>query len=334
MTAVRLLVPEGAGDPRRVSGGNVYDLEVRDGLRRRGWTVTVAEAAGAADAASAVRGLADGALLLVDGLVAARAADELEAVADRLRVVVLAHMVVAAFADATAAEIEAERRALASARRIVVTSSWTAAELVRRGLADADRITVAVPGVAPGPVARHAGDRALLCVGVVARHKGQDTLLAALARLCDRDWGCVLAGSPDASPAFAARIARRAAAFDGRVRLAGVLDRPALADAYDRTALLVAPSRVESAGMAIAEARARGIPVIGTTVGGIPETVSGGGALLVRPGDPVALADALHGWMTDAALRERLRREALAVRRLLPRWDATTAAVAGALEAA
>ena len=43
--------------------------------------------------------------------------------------------------------------------------------------------------------------------------------------------------------------------------------------AYRAADLLVAPSRTESYGMAIADALARGIPVIGSNVGGIPLTV-------------------------------------------------------------
>ena len=41
--SLRFLVPAGVDDPRRVSGGNVYDRRVRDGLRRRGWEVDVFE---------------------------------------------------------------------------------------------------------------------------------------------------------------------------------------------------------------------------------------------------------------------------------------------------
>ena len=45
--SVRFLVPAGIDDPLRVSGGNVYDRHVRDGLRGRGWDVAIAEVADA-----------------------------------------------------------------------------------------------------------------------------------------------------------------------------------------------------------------------------------------------------------------------------------------------
>ncbi|MBW9092354.1 glycosyltransferase family 4 protein [Microbacterium jejuense] len=337
--AVTFLVPDGVDDPARVSGGNVYDLQVRDRLDAHGWSATTVAVKDAGGVASLVRQLPDDTVLLVDGLVAAWVPEELAAAAGRLRLVVLAHMVVAAFADATPAEVDAERRALAAAHRVVVPSAWTASEFVRRGLVDAGRLSVAAPGVAASlldPVVAHSADADghLLCVGVVAPHKGHDVLLAALAALSDLEWTCAIVGSTEVAPGFASTVRRAAAALGRRVRLTGVLGREALAEEYERAGLLVAPSRVESAGMAIGEARARGIPVVAADTGGIPETVAGGGAILVPVEDAAALAEALRAWLTDAALRRRLRGEARAARAALPSWDDTAAAVAGALESA
>ena len=332
--SVRFLVPDGVDDPRRVSGGNVYDRHIRDGLGDRGWVVTTQEVADAAAAASVLRDAPDGALVLVDGLVGGWAPAALEEHASRVRLVLLAHMVVAAFPDATDTATDAERRALAVARTVVVTSRWTADELARRGLADPSRITVAVPGVRRAEPVTPGGENDLLCVGVLAPHKGQDTLLDALTRLPTSDWSCAVVGSGESFPDFAATIAERAAAFDGRVRIAGVLDDDALAEAYRRSSLLVAPSRVESRGMAIGEARARGLPVIGAETGGIPEALRGGGGLVVPPDDPAALAGALEAWMSDPLLRARLRREAITARAALPTWTDAVARVADALEAA
>lgn len=332
------LVPEGIDDPARVSGGNVYDRRMRDGLGSRGWQVTTVETRDRSGATSALREVPRGATVLVDGLVALRAPEAVAAAAARVRTVVLAHMVAAAFPDATGPTVAAERLALTAADHVVVTSRWTAEELHCRGLASPDRVTIAPPGVdVPADSSLSAAGKEpprldLLCVGVVAPHKGQDVLLAALDRLQGPGWTCRIVGSSRPFGAFASSVTRAAQRFSGRVQLTGVLDGPQLAAEYRRSALLVAPSRVESSGMAIAEARGHGVPVLAAQVGGIPDTVAGGGAVLVPPGDPVALAAALDAWMMDPALRRRLRAEARAARAGLPTWSAAVAALSTALE--
>jgi glycosyltransferase involved in cell wall biosynthesis len=79
--------------------------------------------------------------------------------------------------------------------------------------------------------------------------------------------------------------------------------------------------------MVITEALAHGIPVIACDVGGVSEALGGGG-LLVAGHD---LGPALREWLTDASLRERLRRAARARRNELPTWAATVDAVASML---
>ena len=131
---VHFVVPEGIDDPRRVSGGNVCDRHVRDGLSRIGWDVRMAEVdPDAASGAGAVLSrLPDGALVLIDGFIATRSPEAVEDAADRLRMVVLAHMVSAAFPDADPEAVDGERRSLRSARRVIATSEWTRSELARR----------------------------------------------------------------------------------------------------------------------------------------------------------------------------------------------------------
>jgi glycosyltransferase involved in cell wall biosynthesis len=88
--------------------------------------------------------------------------------------------------------------------------------------------------------------------------------------------------------------------------------------------------------MAITEALAHGLPVIAPAVGGVPEAVGRTAAgdvpgLLVEPADPEQLASALRSWLTDAALRERLRERAAARREGLPGWEQTVGVVEAAL---
>jgi glycosyltransferase involved in cell wall biosynthesis len=326
--SVWFVVPAGIDDLQRVSGGNVYDRHVRDGLRRRGWEVRMLEAPDAARVAGALALIEDGDIALVDGLVAAWAPDAVEVAARRARVVIVAHMVAAAFPDATPEMIEGERRALRHATQVIATSGWAAAELVERGLVDDARVVVVAPGSRDRLAdAEPAENGDLLCIGVVAPHKGQDLLVEALGRLNDQDWLCTMAGSQTVAPEFAARVASDAARFTGRVRMPGVLDENALDDLYQRAGVLVAPSRAESFGIAIADARRSGLPVIATAVDGIPDTVVGGGAILVPADDPDALAAALQRWVSEPDLRARLRADAAHARAAAPRWDDTVARI-------
>lgn len=74
----------------------------------------------------------------------------------------------------------------------------------------------------------------------------------------------------------------------------GLLDVDAIAAVYRQIDVYVMNSQQESFGVAAAEAMASGVPVVGSDVGGVRALVrSGDTGLLVKAGDPVALAEAL-----------------------------------------
>ena len=116
--------------------------------------------------------------------------------------------------------------------------------------------------------------------------------------------------------------------------MAGVLAEDDLDRAYQRADLVVAPSRAESYGMAIADALRRGIPVVASRVGGIPQTVAASrAAVLVPPGSSRArwATRCDDGWSIPA-LRARLTRRGAARRgRACPRWSDTVDRVATTL---
>ena len=100
--------------------------------------------------------------------------------------------------------------------------------------------------------------------------------------------------------------------------------------------MLVLASRAETYGMVVTEALARGLPVIATAVGGLPEALgrtSDGRrpGLLVPHRDRDALAAALRSWLTDADLRHCLREAARERRRTLSGWEAPTDRIAEVL---
>ena len=178
----------------------------------------------------------------------------------------------------------------------------------------------------------------LLCVAPVSSHKGHDVLLAALAANADLPWRCVCVGSLDLDPVFVQRLRleAEAAGIGSRIRFPGVQIGDDLAHTYAAADVLVLASRAETYGMVVTEALARGLPVIATAVGGLPEALGQASdgrrpGLVVPPEDSVALAAALRDWLVDANLRHRLREAARERRSTLSGWDAPTDRIARVL---
>lgn len=336
MTSIHAVVPEGIDDPSRPSGGNAYDRRVLDGLRATGWSVHEHAVRGSwpqpgAAALTALDSVVScvpaGAVLLVDGLVASGACQVLVPAAGRLHLVVLVHLP------------SGPREVLAAASAVLTTSRWSRSVLLERHDLCPARVHVAEPGVETSalvPGTRSGG--ALLCVAAVTRHKGHQTLLRALAQLTDLSWRCDMVGSVSREPGCADRVRRQVHrnGLSGHVTFRGPLHGEALAAAYASADLLVLPTRRESYGMVVTEALARGLPVLATAVGGVPEAMGvlpdgRRPGLLVPPDDPTSLAVALRGWLTDPRLRAALRDAARVRRGALAGWSTTTGLVAGVL---
>ncbi|MEU7901558.1 glycosyltransferase family 4 protein [Actinoplanes sp. NPDC049118] len=343
--ALHVVLPGAIDDPAAPSGGNTYDRRVLTGLAADRDVHEIAVPAPwphprAADSAALARALAelpDGAVVLLDGLVGCAVPELLEPHRARVRLVVLVHLPLGdetGLSGAEAAELTArERRTLHAAAAVVATSSGAARRLETLHDLPAGSVHVAAPGVDPAPPAAPSpeGGR-LLCVAAVTPRKAQDVLVTALRSVADLPWTCTLVGALDRAPAFTDRVRELVAAADGardRIHLAGTRTGPALERSYAEADLLVLPSLAETYGMVVTEALARGVPVLGTRVDGVPEALGSAGdgttpGELVPPGDPEALAAALRRWLTDPRLRRSWRASARHRRDGLRGWDETT----------
>ena len=350
MSTLHFIAPAGIDDPARPSGGNAYDRRIADGLTAAGWKVHLHEVPGSwpwADAeslgalAAAVGGIPDGAAVLLDGLVASPSPAVLSSESDRLRLVVLVHMPLGLGTRDDAAR-EREEAVLSAAASVITTSAWARRTLLELYSLPSDRVHVAEPGVDPAELAPGTDTSgAFLSVAAVIPGKGHDVLLDALAPLTDLRWRCRCVGSLDRDPAFVERMRRRVldGGMESRVRFSGPEAEGDLARSYAAADVLVLPSRAESYGMVVAEALARGLPVVAAEVGGVTEALGHGAdgtrpGLLVPPEDSAALRLALRTWLEDAALRRRLRVAARERRALLADWSTTTSTVAGVLQGA
>jgi len=150
----------------------------------------------------------------------------------------------------------------------------------------------------------------ILMVGSVYEGKDVLTLLRAMTATSLQRAGAELQiAGPVTGPAYAARCRQFVAdhRLDNRVQWLGALGPDALRQAYREAAVVVLPSRQETAPMAILEAMAAGRPVVATRVGGIPDLVSEGETgHLVTVGDAGALADRLAAVLTDPVQAERM----------------------------
>jgi glycosyltransferase involved in cell wall biosynthesis len=343
--AVHFVVP-GSIDTR--TGGYGYDREIIAALKRRGWTVALHEVPGTfpfpsqeacAGAASLLASLPDRARVVVDGLALGALPDQAAREAARLRLIALVHHPLAdetgLSAEARAQLESSERRALRSVRRVVVTSPRTVSALDRFGVPP-PAITVIEPGTDPAPQARGSGGPRveLLCVATLVPRKGHDVLLRALAAMPDGAWHLTCVGGLDRDELWVASLRAQiaAAGLTERVTFAGELDREPLDRRYDAADVFVLPTWYEGYGMAVAEALARGLPVVSTDTGAIGDLVGPDGGLLVPTGDAAALTRALSAVVTDGTLRARLAAGAQRARARLRSWDDAAALMARTIE--
>ncbi|MGC5036035.1 MULTISPECIES: glycosyltransferase family 4 protein [unclassified Streptomyces] len=352
LRTVHFVLPGGVDDLATPSGGNAYDRRVCLDLPGFGWQVskhTVAGewprpgAAARTELARALAALPDGAVVLLDGLVACGVPEIVVPEAERLRMAVLVHLPLGdeTGLDATvAAELDARERAvLRAVPAVIATSDWAVRRLVAHHGLPPERVHVAAPGADIAPLAPGTdGVSRLLCVAAVTPRKGQHRLVEALAAVTDLPWSCVCVGALTQDPEYVAHLRSLIArhGLQDRLELAGPQSGAALDASYATADLMVLTSYAETYGMAVTEALARGIPVLATDVGGLPEAVGrapdgGVPGILVPPENPAAIAAELRGWFGEADVRRRLKAAARGRRAALDGWATTAQSLAAVL---
>lgn len=211
----------------------------------------------------------------------------------------------------------ARRRLLQGVARFIAPSSALARSLRESGF-PADRIVVIPHGLPQNnfvfrPRKPRLGQHGphLLYVGRLVPGKGVQYLLEAIrrVRLVHPDLIITVAGDGPYRPEL-----ERMCASLGLVtitRFIGSQPRSHLAELYAETDVIVIPSLSEVFSYVVLEAAAAGTPIVATTVGGIPEILANG-AVLVPPGDAVALARGILTALSDpttAAARARLSQD-------------------------
>jgi glycosyltransferase involved in cell wall biosynthesis len=337
------------GDLATPTGGYAYDRRMIEELQQLGWQVDVVGLGDGFPRPSAVQKtfaqerlatVPNDIPVVIDGLALGVLPEAAAMVRERHPLIALVHHPLALETGLSPAEADAmresERRALASANAVVVTSAPTARILVADYGVAGGGITVARPGTDRVPSKRSGSADVvhLLSIGALVQRKGFDVLIEALATLADLPWRLTIAGDRNRNPAVAAQLYADIANhnLDSRVEVLGAVSDERIAALYACADIFVLASRFEGYGMAYAEAVAHGLPVIGTTGGATPETVPPEAGILVPPDDVTALAAALRRLIADRSERERLAAGARAAAAALPTWQDSAKLFAAAIE--
>jgi len=218
--------------------------------------------------------------------------------------------------DQTMLKIKLEQAEFA----IAVSEYIKAAMINTCGKAYEDKVHVVYGGVDTLRFTRpHTGDQRhgavikIVCVARFEPVKGLDCLIDACQLLRKRgiNFECQLLGEGLLRPAMEAKITRYQ--LDKEVILIGACSQEevllALTHADIAVLATVQTQQGECEGIpnVLKEAMAVGLPVVASDIGGIPELVENGkSGILVPPGDPVALSDALAILADSEQLRKQM----------------------------
>ena len=160
-------------------------------------------------------------------------------------------------------------------------------------------VPTAFEGAAPHPEVSHIAGRRVLFLGRLHVQKQVDVLVRAAASLPQAQ--VVLVGDGPERGSLE-RLARRTGVAD-RVHFVGFVPHDDVPSVLMTADVLVMPSRYEELGTAMLEAMQVGVPIVASDTGGIPDVITHErNGLLVPPGDPQALADAITRLLADRAL--------------------------------
>ena len=197
-----------------------------------------------------------------------------------------------------------QRRALRRTEVVIAVSAPLRDQLLRSGVAP-HKIHCLLNAWSPKPLLSRTEARRRLgladglpvigWVGRLTAEKGPDVFLDALAALSDRRWRAEVVGDGKERPALEARA--RELGIADQVSWLGLV--PQAASLYPAFDVWVLSSRTEGTPIALFEALSARVPVVATSVGGVPDVVSSAEAILVPSGDPAAIAAGIASVLDD-----------------------------------
>ena len=232
--------------------------------------------------------------------------------------------------EPTPGQHDAQRRLYERVDAVVVHSEHGRARLVEEGGVDPAKVEVIphgafthlldVPGAQPltGELAGVTGPVVLL-FGLLRPYKGIDVALEAWRGITGAELWVVGMPRMDTAPL-------KAAAPPGVRFVERFVPDAELAAFFSRADVVTLPYREIDQSGVLFTALAFGRPIVLSDVGGFAEVARTGAALLVPPGDPDALREALRGLLDDDQARTNLGHAAARVAQEDYSWDAIAAA--------
>jgi glycosyltransferase involved in cell wall biosynthesis len=221
----------------------------------------------------------------------------------------------------------AYRRAVRDAARLTTISEFSRSEIAQHLDVDPARIEVVYPGLDPVKAAANGEEPHprpyALYLGATERHKNPGLLAAAWHKRSPGGLDLVFVGQPGREHDA---LVRAAAASSGRIHVRGRAANDEVERWYRHASVFLFPSLVEGFGYPPLEAMQRGVPVVSSTAGSLPEVLRDGAAYF-EPHDPDAMVRQVELLVGDTAARGELVRRGHAVAARYS-WDSAAGTMA------
>jgi starch synthase len=208
----------------------------------------------------------------------------------------------------------AEKLALENADRIIAVSRHERDDILELFNVKPSQVVVIHNGIDLDLYRRTSADAArkqfgidsdyVLFVGRTSRQKGMEHLVEAM-QWVDEPVRCVCCTSAPDTKKVEEEMAARVAAQPRVIWINTLLEEEQYVELYSNARVFVCPSVYEPFGIINLEAMACETPIVASAVGGILETVvADKTGLLVDPGNPRSLADAINALLRDREMAQ------------------------------
>jgi len=326
------------GDINLPTGGYRYDKEIINAWKNSGVEVELINFVGnypfpsekeQQTAIDSIKNFPKADIAVIDGLLGGASPDFIKLLAQHIPVTALIHHPLClenGLDEGTAKKLEAsEKQGLEFVKNIITTSPATAKTVSELFQFKTDQIHTVLPGVTRGEFAKGSVNSTvnLLCVGSVIKRKGHRFLLEALSQIKHLDWQLDCYGSTEFDKNLFAELNEmlKTNKLSEKIKFHGAVSDAELEAAYLSADIFVLPSLYEGYGMVYAEAIVRGLPVIATNAGAIPQTVPKTCGILIEPENSKMLKQAIEQLISDSELRDQYRNATIREEPNFPTWQ-------------